>query len=69
MVQTPTKRVIDLNPHEIGDETLAALKAEVQQQADTELDTIEMLPTFVLSGDDGLNSHAVAFTLPDDTDS
>lgn len=62
----PTKRVIDLDPYEIQDETLAQLKAEVQQQADADfsVEDIEIIATLVLdtTEDGGLDSHATTFT-------
>ena len=62
--ETPQKRVVSLDPYEVQDETLAALKREICEQSDYELDDIDLLDTLVLDskGEDGLESHAVFFS-------
>jgi hypothetical protein len=63
MVNNFRKRVIDLDPFEVEDETLAALEAEIRKQHDDELDSIENVSVFVLdtNADGGLDSHATVF--------
>lgn len=59
------KRVIHLDPHEVQDETLAALEAEIRDQTDDELGEIESIDTVVLDSNTdlgGLDSHATVFT-------
>ena len=58
------KRVIDLDPYAVTDETLDALESEIRRQTDHDLDTIELFHVFVLDArpDDGLDSHATVFT-------
>lgn len=63
----PKKRVIDINPFEVSDETLAALKDEVHAQADDDLGDIDIIDVVVLDANDdgGLDSHASVFTVGD----
>lgn len=59
-----TKRVIDLDPHAVDDETLAAIETEIRRQSDDDLNEIEIFDVLVLDGrpDGGLDSHATIFT-------
>jgi hypothetical protein len=63
------KRVIDLNPAQVRDETLAALEDEIRRQAediedDTNMVTIDTLVIDTRT-DGGLDSHATVFTAPE----
>jgi len=58
------RRVIDLDPHVIDDETLDALERELTDQSDITPDmNIELVNSFVLDArpDGGLDSHATVF--------
>lgn len=63
MTNNYRKRVIDLDPHDVREETLAELKEEVHAQSDDDLDDIEFIDTIVFdtTEDGGLNSHAAVF--------
>lgn len=60
MTDIHRKRVIDLNPYEVRDETLAALTEEIHAQADDDIHDIQTVQTLVLdiNHDGGLDSHA-----------
>jgi len=60
MTDIHRKRVIDLDPFEVRDETLAALKEEIHAQTDDPVHDIQTVDTFVLdiNHDGGLDSHA-----------
>lgn len=57
------KRVIDLDPFEVRDETLDAIETEIRKQTDNDLDHIERFDVLVLDGrpNGGLDSHATIF--------
>lgn len=65
MTDIHRKRVIDLDPYEVRDETLAALKEEIHAQANVRIDDIDIVDTLVLDSkrDGGLDSHATIFTV------
>jgi hypothetical protein len=60
-------QVIDLNPHEVTDETLAALTEEAQTQADGDLNDIKSISKVVIdtNEDGGLDSHMTVITEAD----
>lgn len=62
------KRSIILNPHEVRDETVAALEAEIREQAHGDFDNIETIQTVVLDTDSGLDSHATIFVEGDNNE-
>jgi hypothetical protein len=58
------RRVIEVDPYEVSDETLDALEHELIDQSDITPDmNIELVNSFVLDArpDGGLDSHATVF--------
>lgn len=65
MDTSPQRRVIDLDPVAVQDDTLAALDAEIRNQSTADVTDVDItaIATLVLDSDsDGLDSHAVIFT-------
>lgn len=60
-MNAPQKRVINLDPDEVRDDTLATLKDEVRHQTDDDIQ-LDVLGTIVLDAQSDLNSHAVYFS-------
>jgi hypothetical protein len=68
MTKIHSKRVIHLDPFTVQGETLAALEAEIEAQADDDIPDIKSISKVVIDSneDGGLDSHATIFTAQSD---